>query len=177
MSLTEQFFFNICNLIYWFFSSRDLAFGLIYKKFFHICRPQIFLPWCFFPTKSYILGFYVGLRSTLTWFFRVVRDGVKACVLHLGSQLFPCHCGLHSSFSKFLCLYPGLYTSTWILDLVCQFPQKNTLRFGLGFALKLFFFFFFEANYFTILYWFCHTLTWICHGCTCVPHLEPPLKN
>ena len=27
---------------------------------------------------------------------------------------------------------------------------------------------------FTILYWFCHTLTWICHGYTCVPHPEPP---
>ena len=31
-----------------------------------------------------------------------------------------------------------------------------------------------EANYFTILYWFCYTSTWICHGCTCVPHPEPP---
>ena len=31
-----------------------------------------------------------------------------------------------------------------------------------------------EANYFTILYWFCHTSTWICHGCTCAPHPEPP---
>ena len=30
-----------------------------------------------------------------------------------------------------------------------------------------------EANYFTILDWFCHTLTWIRHGCTCVPHPEP----
>ena len=30
-----------------------------------------------------------------------------------------------------------------------------------------------EANYFTILYWFCHTSTWIRHGCTCVPHPEP----
>ena len=30
-----------------------------------------------------------------------------------------------------------------------------------------------EANYFTILYWFCHTLTWICHGCTHVPNPEP----
>ena len=28
-----------------------------------------------------------------------------------------------------------------------------------------------EANYFTILYWFCHTLTWISHGCT--PWLNP----
>ena len=26
---------------------------------------------------------------------------------------------------------------------------------------------------FTILYWFCNTLTWICHGCPCVPHPEP----
>ena len=31
-----------------------------------------------------------------------------------------------------------------------------------------------EANYFTTLYWFCHTSTWIHHGCTRVPHLEPP---
>ena len=31
-----------------------------------------------------------------------------------------------------------------------------------------------EANNFTILYWFCHTLTWIHHGCTRVPHPEPP---
>ena len=31
-----------------------------------------------------------------------------------------------------------------------------------------------EDNYFTILYWFCHTLTWIRSGCTCVPHPERP---
>ena len=31
-----------------------------------------------------------------------------------------------------------------------------------------------EANYFTILYWFCHTLTWICHGCTRAPNSESP---
>ena len=36
-------------------------------------------------------------------------------------------------------------------------------------SMILFFFF-----YFTILYWFCHTLTCSCHGCTCVPHPEPP---
>ena len=30
------------------------------------------------------------------------------------------------------------------------------------------------ANYFTVLYWFCHTSTWICHGCTRVPNPEPP---
>ena len=32
------------------------------------------------------------------------------------------------------------------------------------------FFFFF---YFTILYWFCHSLTCSHNGCTCVPHPEP----
>jgi len=31
--------------------------------------------------------------------------------------------------------------------------------------------------YFTVLYWFCHTLTWILHGCTCVPHPEPPSSS
>ena len=31
-----------------------------------------------------------------------------------------------------------------------------------------------EANYFTIVWWFLHTLTWISHGCTWVPHPEPP---
>ena len=31
-----------------------------------------------------------------------------------------------------------------------------------------------EANYSTILYWFCHTWTRIPHGCTRVPHPEPP---
>ena len=30
------------------------------------------------------------------------------------------------------------------------------------------------ANYFTVLYWFCHTSTWIHHGCTRVLHPEPP---
>ena len=36
------------------------------------------------------------------------------------------------------------------------------------------FIFFLEANYFTILKWFCHILTWIHHRCTCVPHPEHP---
>ena len=34
--------------------------------------------------------------------------------------------------------------------------------------------FLFTLFSFTILYWFCHTLTWICHGCTWVPNPEPP---
>ena len=31
-----------------------------------------------------------------------------------------------------------------------------------------------EVNYFTILYWFCHTPIWIHHRYTSVPHPEPP---
>ena len=34
--------------------------------------------------------------------------------------------------------------------------------------------FIFTLFCFTILYWFCHTLTWISHGCTWVPNPEPP---
>ena len=41
----------------------------------------------------------------------------------------------------------------------------NTFEFFLIFIFTLF--------YFTILYWFCHTLTWIHHCCTCVPKHEP----
>ena len=37
-----------------------------------------------------------------------------------------------------------------------------------------FFNFIFTLFYFTILYWFCHTLTWICHGCIQAPNLESP---
>ena len=32
-----------------------------------------------------------------------------------------------------------------------------------------------KVNYFTILYWFCHTSTWICHRYIRVPHPETPL--
>ena len=34
-----------------------------------------------------------------------------------------------------------------------------------------------EANYFTILYWFCHTSTWIRHGYTRSPSWNPPLTS
>ena len=38
----------------------------------------------------------------------------------------------------------------------------------------LFLIFIFTLFYFTILYWFCHTLTWIHHRFTWVPKHEPP---
>ena len=42
---------------------------------------------------------------------------------------------------------------------------------------QMFFFFFnfiFTLFYFTILYWFCHTLIWIHHGCIRAPNPESP---
>ena len=39
---------------------------------------------------------------------------------------------------------------------------------------NFFLIFIFTLFYFTILYWFCHTLTWIHHGCTWVSKHEPP---
>ena len=42
------------------------------------------------------------------------------------------------------------------------------------YSFNLFFILIFTLFYFTILYWFCYTLTWIHHGCTCVPKHELP---
>ena len=59
-----------------------------------------------------------------------------------------------------------------LLQVVDQFSQHHFF-----FPLSEYFIFsFIYLFYFTILYWFCHTLTWICHGCTCVPHPEPPFN-
>ena len=49
-------------------------------------------------------------------------------------------------------------------------PSFGTLYFYFHFFLI----FIFTLLCFTILYWFCHTLTWISHRCTWVPHPEPP---
>ena len=43
----------------------------------------------------------------------------------------------------------------------------------LSFFLFFIFILIFTLFYFTILYWFWHTLTWIHHGCTCDPKHEP----
>ena len=53
------------------------------------------------------------------------------------------------------------------------FSQINSSYITLEMLVRRFTFFYF-LFYFTILYWFCHTLTWICHGCIWVPHPEPP---
>ena len=63
------------------------------------------------------------------------------------------------------------------LELSCFFDDpKNVGNLISGFSAFSYLFFlkhYLFIFYFTILYWFCHTLTWIRHGCTCVPHPEP----
>ena len=54
----------------------------------------------------------------------------------------------------------------WFTELYKSFKCWNISFFFLILIFTLF--------YFTILYWFCHTLTWIRHGCTWVPNHEPP---
>ena len=60
------------------------------------------------------------------------------------------------------------------------FPAKHYLFFCCCWLILHFIFFninlfiLLEVNYFTIVYWFCHTSTWIRHRYTRVPHPEPP---
>ena len=65
-----------------------------------------------------------------------------------------------------LCCSPGIITTL----LIGYTPIQNKQVFFFLFLEK---FFIFTLFYFTILYWFCHTLTRIRHRCTWVPNPEP----
>ena len=76
-----------------------------------------------------------------------------------------------------------LFPNIW-LKIILNFRHKHYANLVHGVNEQcndLLFSFFFQISnhftlfYFTILYWFCHTLTWIHHGCTCNPKHEPPL--
>ena len=69
----------------------------------------------------------------------------------------------------------------WDWNENCPFPVlwpllsfPNLLDWVQNFHSIIIFFFFFTLFYFTILYWFCHTLTWIRHGCIRAPNPECP---
>ena len=72
------------------------------------------------------------------------------------NPLFP-HKGCTTNLQSLLIKKQGVYSG------------KNPKLFFVLFCLI----FIFTLFYFTILYWFCHTLTWIHHGCTCDPKHEP----
>ena len=67
----------------------------------------------------------------------------------------------------------------WLRQSACNMGNfipglGNPLEEDLATHSSIFFLIFiFTLFYFTILYWFCHTLTWIRHGCTWVPNHEP----
>ena len=64
----------------------------------------------------------------------------------------------------------------WTLFLLAD-TSTTKHHFHLGPAASFFLDTFFKKIFtlfcFTILYWFCHTLTWISHGCTWIPNPEP----
>ena len=67
------------------------------------------------------------------------------------------------------------YVWMWELNYEESWALKNwCFRFLFFYFFKNINLFWLEVNYFTILYWFCHTSTWIHHRYTRVPHPEPP---
>ena len=67
-----------------------------------------------------------------------------------------------------------LFRIDWFNLLAVQRTLESLLQHHFSFFFLFVFIFIFTVFYFTILYWFCHTLTWIHHGCTCDPKHEPP---
>ena len=72
----------------------------------------------------------------------------------------------------FVCKAISLLFNRLFRFVIALLPRSKQLLFL--FLFFYYYFFIFTLFYFTILYWFCHTLTWIHHGCTCVPKHEPP---
>ena len=65
-----------------------------------------------------------------------------------------------------------MVTLKWIIGIKDNTNILHTCMLSCVHHVRLFFSFFnlfVYLFYFTILYWFCHTLTWILHGCICVP--------
>ena len=103
---------------------------------------------------------YSGLISfTIDWFALLAVQGTLKSLLHHSSKTSILW---HSAFFMVQLSYPYMTTGKTIALTRWTFVGK---------VMSLLFIYLF---YFTILYWFCHTLTWIRHGCTCVPHPEPP---
>ena len=73
----------------------------------------------------------------------------------------------HSLFTPRVDWFPSLWGQFWELGQVRSWLQSRCHGVNIfplvGVSLSLFFYFFFIFTlfYFTILYWFCHTLTWI----------------
>ena len=66
-------------------------------------------------------------------------------------------------------VYIYIFCIYFLNDVFLAFSLNNSKK-----ILFIYLFLFYLFIFFTILHWFCHTLTWIRHGCTCVPHPELP---
>ena len=78
--------------------------------------------------------------------------------------------------SVFFCLVWEVFAYPDIINMFSSLISQKAYTFTFHFrsVIHFFLFLFFTLFCFTILYWFCHTLTWISHGCTWVPNPESP---
>ena len=92
----------------------------------------------------------------------------------LTNNTLPVACSKFPTALFVLIIYVSLYSQNiFTSQLLCRlvlFFLINLIKVDKTFFLI----FIFTLFYFTVLYWFCQTLTWIHHGCTCVPKHEPP---
>ena len=105
----------------------------------------------------------------LLWWVRKVSPPSKAEPLISWLSLALCSQECLYIRYHFLFLLHLSYFYWSIVDLKCCFSFICTAEW-----FSLFLIFIFTLFCFTVLYWFCHTLTWISHGCTWVSNPEPP---
>ena len=79
----------------------------------------------------------------------------------LVTQLTQCHSHPHSD--HFYWAFKSQIKGNFLLDPLVFLRIGINLWYSSSLFFKLIYLF-----YFTILYWFCHTLTWIHHECTCL---------
>ena len=115
------------------------------------------------------LSIYLGIKHV--YLHRNICTQLCLCIQAI--ILLACHNKLFSWWEIKSQISPTYMSSFW--EPLLLFPSPNfILSFFFASNSQVFFLIFiFTLFYFTILYWFWHTLTWIHHGCTGAPKHEP----
>ena len=140
-----------------------------------LCRSRFPFVIIFLPFERFPLTFLGNIGLQIYWWW-ILSDFDFERYFHWyrisAWHCFPFHTLNMLLHSLLMCLISSEKPALIIFFFNCELSL--TLLTDLLIFKSFFHFIFLEANYFTILCWFCHTLTWICHGCTCVPHSESP---
>ena len=121
-------------------------------------------------------NFYISLMSLYNM---VTIASIVLCI-----QLYFINCLMSLTFGSNTCFISGSLVMIYITFHKFSWASTKNQKTWYSWKLKslyiynqkgwwFFLIFIFTLFYFTILYWFCHTLTWISHGCTWVPNPEP----